>query len=79
MITSPKEKSYIGQTIRPIQERLEEHRTGKSSGCRGIYNAIKKTRMGKLRNRLVLLSRRGLEQPRRTYGRGSRDAVAWRL
>ena len=42
MITSPKEKSYIGQTIRPIQERLEEHRTGKSSGCRGIYNAIKK-------------------------------------
>jgi group I intron endonuclease len=33
-------KSYIGQTIRPIHIRLEEHRTGKSIGCRAIYNAI---------------------------------------
>ena len=35
-------KIYIGQTIRPIKTRLEEHRTGRSSGCRSIYNAIKK-------------------------------------
>ena len=35
-------KIYIGQTIRAIQERLKEHRTGKSVGCRAIYNAIKK-------------------------------------
>ena len=34
-------KIYIGQTFRPIQTRLEEHRTGKSSGCVAIYNAIK--------------------------------------
>ena len=42
ILTSPTGKSYIGQTIRPIKERLEEHRTGKSSGCRAIYNAIQK-------------------------------------
>jgi group I intron endonuclease len=42
MLKSPSGRIYIGQTIRPIQERLEEHRTGKSSRCRGIYNAIKK-------------------------------------
>ena len=35
-------KSYIGQTIRPIEKRLEEHETGRSSGCRAIYNAIQK-------------------------------------
>ena len=35
-------KAYIGQTIRPIQVRLEEHQKGKSKGCRLIYNAIKK-------------------------------------
>ena len=35
-------KAYIGQTIRPIQIRLEEHQKGKSKGCRLIYNAIKK-------------------------------------
>ena len=34
-------KVYIGQTTRPIQTRLEEHRAGKI-GCRAIYNAIKK-------------------------------------
>jgi len=33
-------KIYIGQTIRPIHKRIEEHRTGKSNGCRAIYNAI---------------------------------------
>ena len=31
MLTSPSGNSYIGQTIRSIQTRLEEHRTGKSS------------------------------------------------
>lgn len=40
MLTSPNGKTYIGQTIRPIQERLKEHETGKSKRCRGIYNAI---------------------------------------
>ena len=34
-------KFYIGQTIRPIKERLKEHRLGKSKKCRRIYNAIK--------------------------------------
>lgn len=43
MISNKKNgKIYIGQTIRPIQERLEEHRTGKTKGCRAIYNAIQK-------------------------------------
>ena len=40
MLTSPIGKSYIGQTFRPIHKRLEEHETGKSSGCQAIYNAI---------------------------------------
>lgn len=26
MLTSPSGKSYIGQTIRPIEERLKEHK-----------------------------------------------------
>jgi len=34
-------KAYIGQTIRDIHKRLEEHQQ-LSSGCRAIYNAIKK-------------------------------------
>ncbi|AGE57988.1 GIY-YIG catalytic domain-containing endonuclease [Paramecium bursaria Chlorella virus NW665.2] len=34
-------KAYIGQTIRPIFERLKEHQF-ESSGCRAISNAIKK-------------------------------------
>jgi len=40
ILTSPSERSYIGQTTRPIQKRIEEHRTGKSVDCRAIYNAI---------------------------------------
>jgi len=40
ILTSPKGKSYIGQTIRPIQIRLEEHQ--KSKGGRGVSGAIKK-------------------------------------
>lgn len=35
-------KAYIGQTIRPIEKRIEEHRKGTSKECRRIYNAIKK-------------------------------------
>jgi group I intron endonuclease len=42
MLTSPSGKSYIGQTYRPIQERLREHRIGKSRDCVAIYNAIQK-------------------------------------
>ena len=42
ILTSPSGKSYIGQTIRSIHKRLEEHETGKSKDCRGIYNAIQK-------------------------------------
>lgn len=40
ILTSPNGKSYIGQTIRPIEKRLEEHRKGQSSSCRAFYNAI---------------------------------------
>ncbi|AGE57865.1 GIY-YIG catalytic domain-containing endonuclease [Paramecium bursaria Chlorella virus NW665.2] len=41
MLTSPSRKSYIGQTICPIHERLAAHQKP-SSNCRAIYNAIKK-------------------------------------
>jgi group I intron endonuclease len=41
MLTSPSGKSYIGQTIRPIEKRLEEHQQ-KSSRCVLIYKAIQK-------------------------------------
>jgi group I intron endonuclease len=34
-------KGYVGQTIRPIEERLKEHQTGKV-GCRAFSGAIKK-------------------------------------
>lgn len=41
ILTSPKGKSYIGQTSRPIQKRFKEHQL-ESSGCVAIYNAIHK-------------------------------------
>ncbi|AGE56182.1 GIY-YIG catalytic domain-containing endonuclease [Paramecium bursaria Chlorella virus NE-JV-1] len=41
MLTSSSGKSYIGQTIRPIHERLAEHQY-ESSGCRAISAAIQK-------------------------------------
>jgi len=41
ILTSPSGKSYIGQTVRTIEERFEEHEAGKSNSCRAIYNAIK--------------------------------------
>jgi group I intron endonuclease len=34
-------KSYVGQTICPVEERLQKHQH-KSSNCRAIYGAIKK-------------------------------------
>jgi len=40
-LTFPSEKSYIGQTIRPIHERLKEHQLP-SSNCVAVYNAIQK-------------------------------------
>ncbi|AGE60263.1 GIY-YIG catalytic domain-containing endonuclease [Acanthocystis turfacea Chlorella virus WI0606] len=41
IFTSPKNKSYVGQTIRPIEERFKEHILS-SSGCKAIYGAIQK-------------------------------------
>lgn len=41
MLTSPVGKSYIGQTIRPIEKRLEEHQK-ENSNCVAIYGAIQK-------------------------------------
>jgi group I intron endonuclease len=41
ILTSPSGKSYIGQTIRPIEKRLEEHQQTNSQ-CVAIGNAIKK-------------------------------------
>jgi group I intron endonuclease len=38
ILTSPNGKSYIGQTIRPIEKRFEAHQ--RDSKCRVIYNAI---------------------------------------
>jgi hypothetical protein len=40
-LTSPSGKSYIGQTICPIEKRFKKHQQ-KSSGCVAISGAIKK-------------------------------------
>ncbi|ABT16775.1 hypothetical protein ATCV1_Z641L [Acanthocystis turfacea chlorella virus 1] len=40
-LTSPSNKSYIGQTIRPIEERFKEHQKS-DSYCVAIYRAIQK-------------------------------------
>jgi group I intron endonuclease len=39
--TSPSRKSYIGQTIQPIEERFKQHQRP-SSKCRAFFGAIKK-------------------------------------
>ncbi|AGE57425.1 GIY-YIG catalytic domain-containing endonuclease [Paramecium bursaria Chlorella virus NE-JV-4] len=41
ILTSPIGKSYIGQTIRPIEERFKEHQK-KTSSCVAVSNAIQK-------------------------------------
>ena len=41
MLKSPSGKLYIGQTIRPIKKRFEDHQR-KSNGCSAISSAIKK-------------------------------------
>ncbi|AGE52917.1 GIY-YIG catalytic domain-containing endonuclease [Paramecium bursaria Chlorella virus CZ-2] len=41
MLTFPSEKSYIGQSIRDIHKRLEEHQLPRSK-CVAVYNAIQK-------------------------------------
>ncbi|AGE49237.1 GIY-YIG catalytic domain-containing endonuclease [Acanthocystis turfacea Chlorella virus Br0604L] len=41
MLTSPSGKSYIGQTIKPIETRFKEHQTP-SSQCVAISRAIRK-------------------------------------
>ena len=35
-------KIYIGQTIRLMKRRLEEHRSGQNNKCRALFSAIKK-------------------------------------
>ncbi|AGE59080.1 GIY-YIG catalytic domain-containing endonuclease [Paramecium bursaria Chlorella virus OR0704.2.2] len=42
MLTFPSEKSYIGQTIRDIHERLQEHQYASSSSCVAVSRAIQK-------------------------------------
>jgi group I intron endonuclease len=41
ILTSPSGKSYIGQTVRTIEERFKEHQK-ESSHCVAIYNAVQK-------------------------------------
>ena len=45
ILTSPSGKSYIGQTIHPIEERFKRHQK-KSSRCVAIFNAIQKYEWG---------------------------------
>ena len=40
ILTSPSGRSYIGQTIRPIEKRFQEHQNKKS--CAALHNAIRK-------------------------------------
>ena len=41
-ITSPSGKSYIGMTLRTVEQRMKEHRRTQFSGCRYLVNAINK-------------------------------------
>jgi len=41
-LTSPSGKKYIGQTIRKLEKRINEHRNNKLPGCKILKNAIKK-------------------------------------
>ncbi|AGE53501.1 GIY-YIG catalytic domain-containing endonuclease [Acanthocystis turfacea Chlorella virus GM0701.1] len=41
MLTSPKNKRYVGQTIRTFEERFKEHQE-QGSKCKAIYGAIQK-------------------------------------
>jgi group I intron endonuclease len=50
--TSPTNKSYVGQTIRPIKERFKEHLIP-SSKCKAIYGAIKKHGWDKMKKEWI--------------------------
>ena len=41
-LTSPSGKKYIGQTIRKVEKRINEHGNNKLPGCKILKNAIKK-------------------------------------
>lgn len=41
-LTSPSNKSYIGQTIQELNERLNQHKSVAKNNCRLLHNAIMK-------------------------------------